>query len=188
MSRIVNIHARQILDSRGNPTVEAEVTTENGVIGRAAVPSGASTGRHEAVELRDGNQDIYLGKGVQKAVSNVNTVINEALNGMDIFDQKAIDQKLISLDGTENKSNLGANAILGTSLAVAKLAAQHADLSLYRYIGGVGAVTMPVPMMNILNGGSHADNLIDIQEFMVMPFGAASFSEGLRGVQKYFIT
>ena len=180
MSYIDRVHARQILDSRGNPTIEVEAISINGYMGRAAVPSGASTGIHEAVELRDGNKDIYLGKGVQKAVSNVNTVINEALNGMDIFDQKAIDQKLISLDGTENKSNLGANAILGTSLAVAKLAAQHADLSLYRYIGGVGAVTMPVPMMNILNGGSHADNLIDIQEFMVMPFGAASFSEGLR--------
>ena len=149
-------------------------------MGRAAVPSGASTGIHEAVELRDGDKAVYMGKGVLKAVSNVNTIINEALNGMDIYDQKAIDYKLIEIDGTENKSNLGANAILGTSLAVAKLAAQHADLSLYRYVGGVGAVTMPVPMMNILNGGSHADNLIDIQEFMVMPFGAASFSEGLR--------
>ena len=180
MSYIERVHARQILDSRGNPTIEVEAMSINGYIGRAAVPSGASTGIHEAVELRDGDKAVYLGKGVQKAVSNVNTVISEALNGMDIFDQKAIDQKLISLDGTENKSNLGANTILGTSLAVAKLAAQHADLSLYRYIGGVGAVTMPVPMMNILNGGSHADNLIDIQEFMVMPFGAASFSEGLR--------
>ncbi len=180
MSYIDSVHARQILDSRGNPTIEVEAISINGYMGRAAVPSGASTGIHEAVELRDGDKAMYLGKGVQKAVSNVNTVISEALNGMDIFDQKAIDQKLISLDGTENKSNLGANAILGTSLAVAKLAAQHADLSLYRYIGGVGAVTMPVPMMNILNGGSHADNLIDIQEFMVMPFGAASFSEGLR--------
>ncbi|MBG39571.1 MAG: phosphopyruvate hydratase [Cryomorphaceae bacterium] len=180
MSYIDRVHARQILDSRGNPTIEVEAISINGYMGRAAVPSGASTGIHEAVELRDGDKDIYLGKGVQKAVSNVNTVISDALNGMDIFDQKAIDQKLISLDGTENKSNLGANAILGTSLAVSKLAAQHAELSLYRYIGGVGAVTMPVPMMNILNGGSHADNLIDIQEFMVMPFGAASFSEGLR--------
>lgn len=180
MSYIDSVHARQILDSRGNPTIEVEAISINGYMGRAAVPSGASTGIHEAVELRDGDKAMYLGKGVQKAVSNVNTVISDALNGMDIYDQKAIDQKLISLDGTENKSNLGANAILGTSLAVAKLAAQHADLSLYRYIGGVGAVTMPVPMMNILNGGSHADNLIDIQEFMVMPFGAASFSEGLR--------
>ena len=180
MSYIDRVHARQILDSRGNPTIEVEAISINGYMGRAAVPSGASTGIHEAVELRDGDKAVYLGKGVQKAVSNVNTVISEALNGMAIYDQKAIDQKLISLDGTENKSNLGANTILGTSLAVAKLAAQHADLSLYRYIGGVGAVTMPVPMMNILNGGSHADNLIDIQEFMVMPFGAASFSEGLR--------
>jgi len=180
MSYIDRIHARQILDSRGNPTIEVEAISIDGYMGRAAVPSGASTGIHEAVELRDGDKGIYLGKGVQKAVSNVKTVISDALNGMDIFDQKAIDQRLISLDGTENKSNLGANAILGTSLAVSKLAAQHAELSLYRYIGGVGAVTMPVPMMNILNGGSHADNLIDIQEFMVMPFGAVSFSEGLR--------
>ena len=180
MSYIDRIHARQILDSRGNPTIEVEAISIDGYVGRAAVPSGASTGVHEAVELRDGDKGIYLGKGVQKAVSNVKTVISDALNGMDIFDQKAIDQRLISLDGTENKSNLGANAILGTSLAVSKLAAQHAELSLYRYIGGVGAVTMPVPMMNILNGGSHADNLIDIQEFMVMPFGAVSFSEGLR--------
>ena len=180
MSYIQRIFARQILDSRGNPTIEVDALSTNGYIGRAAVPSGASTGIHEAVELRDKDSKIYMGKGVLKAVSNVNTIINEALHGMDIFDQKAIDLKLISLDGTENKSNLGANAILGTSLAVAKLAAQHAELSLYRYIGGVGAVTMPVPMMNILNGGSHADNLIDIQEFMVMPFGASSFSEGLR--------
>tara|TARA_B100000575_G_scaffold292949_1_gene302813 strand:- start:4 stop:1281 length:1278 start_codon:yes stop_codon:yes gene_type:complete len=180
MSYIDRIHARQILDSRGNPTIEVEAISIDGYMGRAAVPSGASTGIHEAVELRDGDKGIYLGKGVQKAVSNVKTVISDALNGMDIFDQKAIDQRLISLDGTENKSNLGANAILGTSLAVSKLAAQHAELSLYRYIGGAGAVTMPVPMMNILNGGSHADNLIDIQEFMVMPFGAVSFSEGLR--------
>jgi len=180
MSYIDRIHARQVLDSRGNPTIEVEAISIDGYMGRAAVPSGASTGIHEAVELRDGDKGIYLGKGVQKAVSNVKTVISDALNGMDIFDQKAIDQRLISLDGTENKSNLGANAILGTSLAVSKLAAQHAELSLYRYIGGVGAVTMPVPMMNILNGGSHADNLIDIQEFMVMPFGAVSFSEGLR--------
>ena len=180
MSYIQRIFARQILDSRGNPTIEVDALSTNGYLGRAAVPSGASTGIHEAVELRDKDSKIYMGKGVLKAVSNVNTIINEALHGMDIFDQKAIDLKLISLDGTENKSNLGANAILGTSLAVAKLAAQHAELSLYRYIGGVGAVTMPVPMMNILNGGSHADNLIDIQEFMVMPFGASSFSEGLR--------
>jgi len=180
MSYIQRIFARQILDSRGNPTIEVDALSTNGYLGRAAVPSGASTGIHEAVELRDKDSQIYMGKGVLKAVSNVNKIINEELHGMDIFDQKAIDLKLISIDGTDNKSNLGANAILGTSLAVAKLAAQHAELSLYRYIGGVGAVTMPVPMMNILNGGSHADNLIDIQEFMVMPFGASSFSEGLR--------
>lgn len=180
MSYISGIYARQILDSRGNPTIEVDVLTTNGILGRAAVPSGASTGIHEAVELRDGDKSMYLGKGVLKAVSNVNTLINDALNGMDIFDQKAIDTALIKLDGTANKSNLGANAILGTSLAVAKAAAQEANLSLFKYVGGVGAVTMPVPMMNILNGGSHADNLIDIQEFMVMPFGASSFSEGLR--------
>lgn len=180
MSYISGIYARQILDSRGNPTVEVDVVTINGVLGRAAVPSGASTGIHEAVELRDGDTSVYLGKGVLKAVNNVNTLINDALNGMDIFDQKAIDTALIKLDGTPNKSNLGANAILGTSLAVAKAAAQEANLSLFKYVGGVGAVTMPVPMMNILNGGSHADNLIDIQEFMVMPLGASSFSEGLR--------
>lgn len=180
MSYIDRIFARQILDSRGNPTVEVDVITANGYIGRAAVPSGASTGIHEAVELRDGNKKMYLGKGVLNAVENVNTTINDALRGMDIFDQKAIDTALISLDGTENKSNLGANAILGTSLASAKAAADEAQLSLFRYIGGVGTCTMPVPMMNILNGGSHADNLIDIQEFMVMPFGASSFSEGLR--------
>lgn len=180
MSYIDRIFARQILDSRGNPTVEVDVISANGYIGRAAVPSGASTGIHEAVELRDGDKGIYLGKGVLNAVENVNTIINESLRGMDVFDQKAIDTELIQLDGTENKSNLGANAILGTSLAVAKVAAEEANLSLYRYIGGVGTSTMPVPMMNILNGGSHADNLIDIQEFMVMPFGASSFSEGLR--------
>jgi len=180
MSYIAGIYARQILDSRGNPTIEVDVVTTNGVLGRAAVPSGASTGIHEAMELRDGNMSIYLGKGVLNAVHNVNSLINDALNGMDIFDQKAIDTALIKLDGSENKSNLGANAILGTSLAVAKAAAQEANLSLFKYVGGVGAVTMPVPMMNILNGGSHADNLIDIQEFMVMPFGASSFSEGLR--------
>jgi len=180
MSKIVKIIARQILDSRGNPTVEVDVHTTSGNIGRAAVPSGASTGVHEAVELRDGDKNYYLGKGVLKAVSNVNTVIADALIGASVFDQKSIDQKLIELDGTPNKSKLGANAILGTSLAVAKAAAQEANLSLYSYIGGVGSVTMPVPMMNILNGGSHADNKIDIQEFMVMPFGASSFSEGLR--------
>jgi len=180
MSYISKIHARQILDSRGNPTIEVDVISTNGILGRAAVPSGASTGVHEAVELRDGDKSVYLGKGVLKAVENVNTIINDALIGMDIFEQKKIDYTMLQLDGTDNKSNLGANAILGTSLAVARAAAQETNLSLYQYIGGVGAVTMPVPMMNILNGGSHADNLIDIQEFMVMPFGASSFSEGLR--------
>lgn len=180
MSYISKIIGRQILDSRGNPTVEVDLITVNGVVGRAAVPSGASTGIHEAVELRDGNKDFYMGKGVLSAVNNVNTVINDALNGIDIFNQKKIDAIMIALDGTENKSNLGANAILGVSLAAAKAAALEADLNLYQYVGGVGANTLPVPMMNILNGGSHADNLIDIQEFMVMPFGASSFSEGLR--------
>jgi enolase len=180
MSQIEKVIARQILDSRGNPTVEVDVITSNGYVGRAAVPSGASTGIHEAVELRDGDKSKYLGKGVLKAVSNVNTIINDALHGFDVLDQKGVDSLLIRLDGTENKSNLGANAILGVSLAVARAASLESGLSLYRYIGGVGAVTMPVPMMNILNGGSHADNLIDIQEFMVMPFGASSFSEGLR--------
>lgn len=180
MSYIAKVFARQILDSRGNPTIEVDVYTKNGIVGRAAVPSGASTGIHEAVELRDNDKNLYKGKGVLMAVQNVNSIINEALNGMDVFDQKAIDTLMIRLDNTENKSKLGANAILGVSLAVSKAAAQEAGLSLYKYIGGVGAVTMPVPMMNILNGGSHADNLIDIQEFMVMPFGASSFSEGLR--------
>ena len=180
MSYITDIFARQILDSRGNPTIEVDVFTSNGILGRAAVPSGASTGIHEAVELRDGDKSMYMGKGVLKAVENVNTVINEALQGEDVFDQKRLDRIMLDLDGTPNKSKLGANAILGTSLAIARAAAQEAGMSLYQYIGGVGAVTMPVPMMNILNGGSHADNLIDIQEFMVMPFGASSFSEGLR--------
>ena len=180
MSIIEAIGAREILDSRGNPTIEVEVLLEDDSFGRAAVPSGASTGIHEAVELRDGDKSSYLGKGVLKAVENVNTTIQNALLGMDVFEQKKIDYLLLALDNTPNKSHLGANAILGTSLAVAKAAAAEAGLSLFQYIGGVGAVTMPVPMMNILNGGSHADNLIDIQEFMVMPFGASSFSEGLR--------
>ncbi len=180
MSYIAKIIGRQILDSRGNPTVEVDVITDSGVLGRAAVPSGASTGVHEAVELRDGDKNTYLGKGVLKAVANVNSIIDEKLRGYDVCDQKAIDAKLRELDGTENKSNLGANAILGTSLAVAKAAADESGLSLFKYVGGVGAVTMPVPMMNILNGGSHADNKIDIQEFMVMPFGADSFSQGLQ--------
>ena len=180
MSNIKKIVGRQILDSRGNPTVEVDVFTSNGSFGRAAVPSGASTGIHEAVELRDNDKFVYLGKGVLNAVNSINTILNDALVGLDVFDQKKIDMLMISLDGTANKSKIGANAILGVSLAVAKAAAQEAGLSLFKYIGGVGAVTMPVPMMNILNGGSHADNLIDIQEFMVMPFGASSFSEGLR--------
>ena len=180
MSYIAKIVGRQVLDSRGNPTVEVDVVTTSGAFGRAAVPSGASTGIHEAVELRDGDPATYLGKGVLKAVANVNSIIDEALKGFDVCDQKAIDAKLLELDGTENKSNLGANAILGTSLACAKAAADETGLSLYQYVGGVGAVTMPVPMMNILNGGSHADNKIDIQEFMVMPFGADSFTQGLQ--------
>ena len=180
MSYIAKVIGRQILDSRGNPTVEVDVITTSGILGRAAVPSGASTGIHEAVELRDGDPEAYLGKGVLKAVANVNSIIDEALKGFDVCDQKAIDSKLLELDGTENKSKLGANAILGVSLAAAHAGAEEAGLSLFKYIGGVGAVTMPVPMMNILNGGSHADNKIDIQEFMVMPFGADSFSQGLQ--------
>ncbi|HLW21552.1 MAG TPA: phosphopyruvate hydratase [Cyclobacteriaceae bacterium] len=180
MTLIQSIHARQILDSRGNPTVEVDVYTENGAYGRAAVPSGASTGVHEAVELRDDDKDVYMGKGVLKAVANVNDLIAPELLGFDIFDQNQIDQIMISLDGTKNKSKLGANAILGVSLAVAKAAAMEAGQPLYRYIGGVNANTLPVPMMNILNGGSHADNAIDFQEFMVMPVGAATFSESLR--------
>ncbi|MCG8577290.1 MAG: phosphopyruvate hydratase [Flavobacteriales bacterium] len=180
MSHIANIHARQILDSRGNPTVEVEVMTTNGIVGRAAVPSGASTGIHEAVELRDGDEGFYLGKGVMNAVNNVNTVLNEALEGQYIMDQSALDNYMLTIDGTANKSKLGANAILGVSLAIAKAAAKESGQALYRYVGGVGANTLPVPMMNILNGGSHADNKIDIQEFMVMPFGAETFSQGLQ--------
>ncbi|HRG60131.1 MAG TPA: phosphopyruvate hydratase [Bacteroidia bacterium] len=180
MGFITNITARQILDSRGNPTVEVDVFTDAGAMGRAAVPSGASTGTHEAVELRDGDKNAYLGKGVSKAVHNINTAIREELNGQYIFDQNYIDKKMITLDGTENKGNLGANAILGVSMAVAKAAAQEAGQTLFRYVGGFNANTLPVPMMNILNGGSHADNSIDFQEFMVMPTGAKSFSEGLR--------
>jgi enolase len=180
MGYIAKIHARQILDSRGNPTVEVDVYTDQGGFGRAAVPSGASTGVHEAVEIRDNDKGLFLGKSVYKAVNNVNTIINEELNGLHIFDQSQIDRAMLRLDNTENKSALGANAILGVSLAVAKAAASELNQPLYRYIGGVNANTLPVPMMNILNGGSHADNKIDIQEFMVMPFGAKSFSEGLR--------
>ncbi|MEE4198932.1 MAG: phosphopyruvate hydratase [Bacteroidales bacterium] len=180
MGQIAGIHARQILDSRGNPTVEVEVVTTEGVVGRAAVPSGASTGVHEAVELRDGDKSQYLGKGVLKAVENVNTIINDELQGFYIDDQTAIDHALIKLDGTDNKGNLGANAMLGVSLAVARAAATEYGLPLYRYIGGVSANTLPIPLMNILNGGQHADNKIDIQEFMIMPVGATSFSEALR--------
>jgi len=180
MSYIEQIVGRQIFDSRGNPTVEVDVYTENGIMGRAAVPSGASTGSHEAVELRDDDKTRYMGKSVNQAVDNVNTILSDALEGLDVFDQQGIDEYMIELDGTENKGKLGANAILGVSLAIAKAAAQEANLPLYRYIGGVNAHTLPVPMMNILNGGSHADNSIDFQEFMIMPVGAESFSEALR--------
>jgi enolase len=180
MSQIVNITGRQILDSRGNPTVEVDVFTSNGVMGRAAVPSGASTGIHEACELRDGDKTIYKGKGVLKAVQNVNKVLAEELKGYFVTEQNEIDQKMIELDGTPNKSNLGANAILGVSLAVANAAAQESSSYLFRYVGGVNANTLPIPMMNIINGGSHADNSIDFQEFMIMPVGAPSFREGLR--------
>ncbi len=180
MGQIINIHARQILDSRGNPTVEVDVITDDGAFGRAAVPSGASTGIHEAVELRDGDKGRYLGRGVLKAVENVNTTINEELRGMDIADQKGIDMAMIELDGTENKGNLGANAILGVSLAVAHAAAQSTGQTLYRYVGGVNACTLPIPMMNIINGGSHADNSIDFQEFMIMPVGAQNFTDAIR--------
>jgi enolase len=180
MSYIAEIFARQILDSRGNPTVEVDVFTDEGAFGRAAVPSGASTGIHEANELRDGDKNVYLGKGVLKAVANVNDLIAPELVGYDAADQTGVDQLMIELDGTENKSKLGANAMLAVSMAVAKAAAEEAALPLYRYIGGTNARTIPVPMMNILNGGAHADNKIDFQEFMVMPVGAASFSEGLR--------
>ena len=180
MSYLGRIQARQILDSRGNPTVEVDVITESGVLGRAAVPSGASTGIHEAVELRDGDNGKYLGKGVLKAVNNINTTLNDELKGAYIYDQNLIDQAMIGIDGTDNKGALGANAILGVSLAVAKAAAESLGQPLYRYIGGVSANTLPIPMMNIINGGSHADNKIDVQEFMVMPAGATSFSESLR--------
>jgi len=180
MSTIISVHARQILDSRGNPTIEVDVITDNGIIGRAAIPSGASTGVHEAVELRDGDKKVYMGKGVLQAVQNVNTVIAEEIQGMYVTEQIDIDNKLIELDGTPNKAKLGANAILGVSLATAHAAAQLTGQELYRYVGGVSAQTLPIPMMNILNGGSHADNSIDFQEFMIMPVGASSFSEALR--------
>lgn len=188
MSLIIDVHARQILDSRGNPTIEVDVTTQNGFVGRAAVPSGASTGIHEAVELRDGDKSKYLGKGVLKAVENVNTTIAEALRGVDVFEQNTIDKIMIDLDGSENKGVLGANAILGVSLAVAKAAAQESHQPLYRYIGGVNANTLPIPMMNIINGGSHSDAPIAFQEFMIMPVGAPSFSEALRWGTEVFHT
>lgn len=180
MALIAAVHARQILDSRGNPTVEVDVVTENGAFGRAAVPSGASTGAHEAVELRDGDEHVYLGRGVLKAVDNVNSEIAEAVEGMSVFDQPALDAALLELDGTENKAKLGANALLAVSLAVAKAAAEESGMPLFNYVGGSNARTLPVPMMNILNGGAHADNAIDFQEFMVMPVGAESFSHALR--------
>ena len=180
MSMITDVYAREILDSRGNPTVEVDVYLEDGAFGRAAVPSGASTGAFEAVELRDGDKGRYLGKGTLNAVDNVNTLIAPALIGLDAADQSGIDRFLIELDGTDNKGKLGANAILGVSLAVAKAAADSAGLPLYRYIGGANAKVLPSPMMNILNGGKHADNNVDIQEFMVMPLGAPTFSEALR--------
>jgi len=180
MSKIKQINARQILDSRGNPTIEVDVTTDCGILGRAAVPSGASTGVHEAVELRDGDKSKFLGKGVLQAVKNVNEVIAPALQGFSVLDQRGIDNAMIALDGTENKGKLGANAILGVSLAAAHAAAKATGQSLFRYVGGVNANTLPIPMMNILNGGSHADNSIDFQEFMIMPVGASRFSEALR--------
>jgi enolase len=180
MSAIINVHARQIFDSRGNPTVEVDVITESGVVGRAAVPSGASTGVHEAVELRDNDPKAYMGKGVLKAVNNVNTVLNEELRGHYVSDQAEIDRKMIELDGSSNKGNLGANAVLGVSMACARAAAQSTGQTLFRYIGGVGANTLPIPMMNILNGGSHADNSIDFQEFMIMPVGAERFTDAIK--------
>src|SRR6476620_4583914 len=187
MTAIVDILARQILDSRGNPTVEVDVTLIDGAFGRASVPSGASTGAHEAWELRDTDQKkVFLGKGVTQAVDNVNEEIADALNGMDALDQAAIDQQMIELDGTENKKNLGANAILGVSLAVAHAAAVQCQLPLYRYLGGVGARLLPAPMMNIINGGQHADNSVDVQEFMVMPLGFETFSDALRAGVEIF--
>jgi enolase len=188
MSYIASIQARQILDSRGNPTIEVDILTENECLGRAAVPSGASTGVHEAVELRDNNKKLFGGKGVLKAVKNVNVLISEKLLGWDVADQTGIDNMMIELDGTENKSELGANAILAVSMAVAKAAALEANLPLYRYIGGTNAKVLPIPMMNILNGGAHADNKIDFQEFMIMPVGASSFSEGLQWGVEIFHT
>ena len=180
MTQIANIHARQILDSRGNPTVEVDVMTESGIVGRAAVPSGASTGVHEAVELKDNDKSQYMGKSVFKAVNNVNTVLNDELNGFYVTEQKELDTAMIEIDGSSNKGNLGANAILGVSMAAARAAAISTNQLLYRYLGGVGANILPIPMMNILNGGSHADNSIDFQEFMIMPVGASTFTEALK--------
>jgi len=188
MSAIFDVHGRMILDSRGNPTIEVEVTTEEGVVGRAAVPSGASTGEHEAVELRDGDKSRWLGKGVSKALSNLEREIAPQLIGLDVFDQRGIDQRMIELDGTPNKGRLGANAILGASMAVANAAARVLNQPLYRYIGGTSACDTPVPMLNVLNGGSHADNNVDIQEFMIVPVGAASFAEALRCGAEVFHT
>ena len=186
MAHIEKIHARQVLDSRGNPTVEVDVITSNGTLGRAIVPSGASTGKHEAVELRDGDKKKYLGKGVLKAVNNINTSIAKEIQGLSIFEQNAIDQIMILLDGTPNKAKLGANAILAVSLAVAKAASEELGMPLYRYVGGVNANTLPIPLMNILNGGAHADNKIDFQEFMIVPTGADTFSDALRmGVEVF---
>ena len=186
MAQIHKVHARQVLDSRGNPTVEVDVLTTNGTLGRAIVPSGASTGKHEAVELRDGDKKKYLGKGVLKAVNNVNTTIAKEIEGLSIFEQNAVDQIMLLLDGTPNKAKLGANAILAVSLAVARAAAEELGMPLYRYVGGVNANTLPIPMMNILNGGAHADNKIDFQEFMIMPVGADTFSQALRmGVEVF---
>ena len=184
--KIADLIARQILDSRGNPTVEVEVVLEDGTVGRASVPSGASTGSFEAVELRDGDKKNYLGKSVEKAVENVNTLIREEIVGMNALNQAEVDEAMIKLDGTANKGKLGANAILGVSLAVAKAAAEWSGLSLYNYIGGCNACTLPVPMMNILNGGKHADNSVNVQEFMVMPIGAKSFKECLRMCAEVF--
>ncbi|MFS8084634.1 MAG: phosphopyruvate hydratase, partial [Acidobacteriota bacterium] len=188
MTQIDHIHAREILDSRGNPTVEADVTLMGGITGRAAVPSGASTGEHEAVELRDGDPNRYGGKGVLKAVSNVNEIIAREVKGKDALDQAAVDRLLIELDGSPNKSNLGANALLSVSLATARAAANYQKLPLYRYLGGAEANTLPVPMMNIINGGAHADNNVDFQEFMIVPVGAEKFSEALRMGAEIFHT
>jgi enolase len=186
MSYITDVHARQILDSRGNPTVEVDIVTEDGVVGRAAVPSGASTGKHEAVELRDNDKSVFMGRGVLKAVNNVNEHIADQLIGLNVNEQAFIDSRLIEIDGTENKGKMGANAMLAVSMAVAKAAAVESDLPLFRYLGGVNSTVLPIPLMNILNGGAHADNKIDFQEFMIVPLGADTFSDGLRwGVEVF---